>query len=58
MSTADYPDGTVFIPHLDPQYKHARHYTGNPENSAFPKAGPPRRASSAPTGTGRPSGCR
>jgi hypothetical protein len=27
MSTAEYPDGTVHLLHLDPPYKHARHYT-------------------------------
>jgi hypothetical protein len=31
MSTDEYPDGTVYILHLDPPYKHARHYTGHAE---------------------------
>jgi hypothetical protein len=31
MSTAEYPGGTVYILHLDPPYKHARHYTGYAE---------------------------
>ena len=31
MSTAEYPGGTVYILHLDPPYKHARHYTGSAE---------------------------
>jgi hypothetical protein len=29
MSTTEYPDGTVYLLHLDPPYKHARHYTGS-----------------------------
>jgi hypothetical protein len=29
MSTGEYPDGTVYLLHLDPPYKHARHYTGH-----------------------------
>src|SRR5215471_1860432 len=29
MSTAEYPGGTVYLLHLDPPYKHARHYTGH-----------------------------
>jgi hypothetical protein len=28
MNTPEYPDGTVYLLHLDPPYKHARHYTG------------------------------
>jgi hypothetical protein len=31
MSTSEYPEGTVYILHLDPPYKHARHYTGHAE---------------------------
>ncbi len=27
MNTTEYPDGTVYLLHLDPPYKHARHYT-------------------------------
>jgi hypothetical protein len=29
MSTTEHPDGTVYLLHLDPPYKHARHYTGS-----------------------------
>jgi hypothetical protein len=31
MSTTEYPEGTVYVLHLDPPYKHARHYTGYAE---------------------------
>jgi hypothetical protein len=31
MTTGEYPDGTVYLLHLDPPYKHARHYTGHAE---------------------------
>ena len=31
--------GTVYLLHFDQPYKHARHYVGNPESSAFQKAG-------------------
>jgi hypothetical protein len=31
MNTGEYPGGTVYLLHLDPAYKHARHYTGYAE---------------------------
>ena len=31
MNTAEYPEGTVYLLHLDPPYQHARHYTGHAE---------------------------
>lgn len=31
MSTDEYPEGTVYVLHLDPPYRHARHYTGYAE---------------------------
>ena len=31
----EYPEGTVYVVHLDPPCRHARHYSGNPESSAF-----------------------
>jgi hypothetical protein len=31
MSISEYPGGTVYLLHLDPAYKHARHYTGYAE---------------------------
>ena len=34
-SAADAPTGTVYLIHLDPAYKHARHYTGKPQSSRF-----------------------
>ena len=37
MSVATDDPGTVYILHLDPPYRHARHYTGNPESSRFLK---------------------
>ena len=30
----EYPEGTVYVVHLDPPCRHARHYSGNPESSA------------------------
>src|SRR6266487_5313303 len=31
--------GTIYLLHLERPYKHAKHYTGNPESSAFLKVG-------------------
>src|SRR6516165_543762 len=33
----EYPEGTVYVVHLDPPYRHARRYSGNPGSSAFLK---------------------
>ena len=33
----EYDGSTVYVVHLDPPYRHARHYTGNPGSSAFLK---------------------
>jgi len=37
MTTSEDP-GTVYLLHLDPAYRHARHYTGKSESSRFLKA--------------------
>jgi len=33
----EYPEGTVYVVHLDPPYRHARHHSENPGSSAFRK---------------------